>query len=97
MVRVTHRILRFFEHESCGKCTPCREGTGWLEKMLRRIESGDGRADDLQRLQEIADAIEGTTFCPLGDGAAIVVSAMLKHFRYEFVDHIEGRGCARRS
>jgi NADH-quinone oxidoreductase subunit F len=93
MVKVTHRALRFFVHESCGKCVPCREGTGWLEKILARIESGTGTMDDLELLEDIAAGIRGKTFCPLGDSAADVVSAMIKHFRHEFVEHIASGGC----
>jgi NADH-quinone oxidoreductase subunit F len=92
MVRVCMRIARFFEHESCGKCTPCREGTGWMSEVLHRIEHGRGQADDLDLLLEVAGNIAGKTFCPLGDSAALVVRNFIGHFREEFEDHInEGR------
>ena len=93
MVKVTHRALKFFEHESCGKCVPCREGTEWLRKILERIENGRGRAGDVELLHDVADNISGKTFCPLGDGAAGVVSGMLKHFRSEFEEHVKERKC----
>ena len=93
MVKVTHRALKFFEHESCGKCVPCREGTEWLRKILERIENGRGRAGDVELLQDVAGNISGKTFCPLGDGAAGVVSGMLKHFRSEFEEHVKNRKC----
>ena len=93
MVKVTHRALKFFEHESCGKCVPCREGTEWLRKILERIENGRGRAGDVELLHDVAGNISGKTFCPLGDGAAGVVNGMLKHFRSEFEEHIKERKC----
>jgi len=93
MVKVTYRALKFFEHESCGKCVPCREGTEWLRKILERIEHGSGREEDIDLLTEVAGIMSGRTFCPLGDGAAGVVVAMLKHFRNEFEDHIKSKKC----
>jgi NADH-quinone oxidoreductase subunit F len=93
MVRVTHRALRFFEHESCGKCVPCREGTEWLRKILERIENGHGREGDVELLSDVAGNISGKTFCPLGDGAAGVVTGMLKHFRNEFEEHVSTGKC----
>ncbi len=95
MVKVTYRALKFFEHESCGKCTPCREGTEWLRKALGRIESGEGREGDIELLQEISENIMGKTFCPLGDGAAGVVLGMLKHFKGEFEEHIAGKSSSK--
>lgn len=89
MVKVTLRALKFFEHESCGKCVPCREGTGWLRKILERIEYGKGRKGDIELLYDVAETISGRTFCPLGDSAAGVVTAMIKHFRAEFKEHIK--------
>lgn len=94
MVKVAHRALKFFEHESCGKCVPCREGTDWLRKVLERIEAGDGREGDIELLSDIAGIMSGRTFCPLGDGAAGVVMGMIKHFRNEFEEHIKSAGCA---
>ncbi len=93
MVRVTYRALKFFEHESCGKCVPCREGTDWLRKILERIENGRGREGDIALLADIAGNISGKTFCPLGDAAAGVVTGMLKHFRGEFEEHIREGKC----
>ncbi len=89
MVKVAHRAMKFFEHESCGKCIPCREGTSWLEKILQRIEHGKGREEDLGLLSGIAETMSDKTFCPLGDGAACAVQSMLKHFRGEFEEHIK--------
>ncbi len=93
MVKVAHRALKFFEHESCGKCVPCREGTDWLRKVLERIEDGHGREGDIELLSDIAGIMSGRTFCPLGDGAAGVVMGMRKHFRNEFEEHIKNKQC----
>ncbi|MBI5408962.1 MAG: NADH-quinone oxidoreductase subunit NuoF [Nitrospirae bacterium] len=93
MVKVTYRALKFFEHESCGKCVPCREGTDWLRKILERIENGQGREGDIELLSDVAGIMYGKTFCPLGDGAAGVVIGMLKHFRNEFEEHIKNAKC----
>jgi NADH-quinone oxidoreductase subunit F len=93
LVRVCYRALKFFEHESCGKCTPCREGTGWLRKVLGRIENGEGVEGDIDLLLTISTNILGKTFCPLGDGAASVVQNFLKYFRSEFEDHIRAKAC----
>ncbi len=93
MVRVAYRALKFFEHESCGKCVPCREGTDWLRKILERIEAGNGVEGDIELLSDVAGAMAGKTFCPLGDGAAGVVLAMIKNFRTEFEEHINNKEC----
>ncbi len=93
LVKVCYRALKFFEHESCGKCTPCREGTGWLRRILGRIEGGEGMDGDVDLLLAIAGNIIGKTFCPLGDGAASVVQNFIKHFRPEFEAHIKNKGC----
>ncbi len=93
MVKVALRIMKFFEHESCGKCTPCREGTEWLRKILERIEQGNGRKEDLNLLSEISMNISGKSFCSLGDGAAGAVLGMLRHFRDEFEEHVEDGKC----
>jgi NADH-quinone oxidoreductase subunit F len=93
MVRVARRAAHFYEVESCGKCVPCREGTGWLEKVLSRIENGNAEMKDLDLLQDISDAIYGNCFCPLGDSAAEVVSAIFKHFRGEFEAHVKNGVC----
>lgn len=94
LVRVCYRSLRFFEHESCGKCTPCREGTGWLRNILERIENGEGNEDDIDLMLSVADHIVGKTFCPLGDRAASVVQSFIKEFRSEFEEHIKGATCS---
>ena len=89
MVQVLRRISRFYYSESCGQCTPCREGTGWLYRMLTRIVQGQGRAQDLDLLESVAGRIEGRTICALGDAAAWPVQGMLRHFRHEFEHYIE--------
>jgi NADH-quinone oxidoreductase subunit F len=94
MVRSLLRLSYFYQHESCGQCTPCREGTGWLWRMVDRIEHGAGRMDDIELLNSVADNIQGRTICALGDAAAMPVRAMIKHFRNEFVHHIEHKTCA---
>jgi NADH-quinone oxidoreductase subunit F len=93
LVKVAQRAMYFFEHESCGKCTPCREGTGWLRNILERMESGMGRSGDIELLLEVASNISGKTFCPLGDGAAGMVLSFIKHFSSEFDYHIEHKKC----
>lgn len=93
LVKVCYRAMKFFEHESCGKCTPCREGTGWLRPILERIEKGKGCKEDIDALTDIAGNIAGKTFCPLGDGAASVVQNFIKHFRREFEEHIHDGKC----
>ncbi len=89
MVRVLQRISRFYFSESCGQCTPCREGTGWLYRMLTRIVEGRGRPEDLQRLDDVAAKIEGRTICALGDAAAMPVRSFVKHYRHEFEHYIQ--------
>ncbi len=84
MVSVLERISYFYYVESCGQCTPCREGTGWLYRMLNRIRCGDGLPSDIDQLKSVADRIEGRTICALGDAAAWPVQSFLKHFRHEF-------------
>ena len=92
MVRMLRRISRFYMAESCGQCTPCREGTGWLYRVLTRITEGKGRADDLTMLVEVANKIEGHTICALGDAAAWPVQSFIKHYRHEFQYMIEHEG-----
>jgi NADH-quinone oxidoreductase subunit F len=92
MVRVLRRISRFYYAESCGQCTPCREGTGWLYRVLTRITEGKGAKADLDMLVDVANKIEGHTICALGDAAAWPVQSFLKHFRHEFEYMIENRG-----
>ncbi len=93
MVKSLLRLSYFYQHESCGQCTPCREGTGWLWRMVNRIEHGEGRADDIALLDSVAESIKGRTICALGDAAAMPVQGMLKHFRHEFVHHVEHKTC----
>ena len=89
MVSMLRRIARFYYAESCGQCTPCREGTGWLYRLLVRIENGEGRSEDLDLLVDVANNIEGRTICALGDAAAWPVQSFIKHFREEFQYHID--------
>ena len=89
MVSMLRRISRFYYAESCGQCTPCREGTGWLYRLLVRIENGEGRQEDLGLLVDVANNIEGRTICALGDAAAWPVQSFIKHFRDEFQYHID--------
>jgi NADH-quinone oxidoreductase subunit F len=89
MVNSLLRLSYFYMHESCGQCTPCREGTGWLYRMVERIAHGQGRKEDIDLLNSVADNIQGRTICALGDAAAMPVRAMIKHFRDEFIYLIE--------
>ena len=89
IVRNTYNFSRFYHHESCGQCSPCREGTSWMESVLHRIENGEGRMKDIDLLVSIAGKIEGNTICPLGDAAAWPVAAAIRHFRHEFEFHVE--------
>ena len=84
MVRLAQVIQRFYHHESCGQCTPCREGMGWMERILNRIVAGGGRPDDIDRLYQISEANDGTTICSLGDSAGYACTAILDHYRNEF-------------
>ncbi len=93
MVKVLQRISRFYFSESCGQCTPCREGTGWLYRMLCRIVEGKGTLEDIDRLDEVAHKIEGRTICALGDAAAMPVWSFIQNFREEFVHYVEN-GCS---
>ncbi|MGE8291293.1 NADH-quinone oxidoreductase subunit NuoF [Sphingobacterium detergens] len=88
VVRNTWNFARFYHHESCGQCSPCREGTGWMEKVLHKIESGHGSMSDIDLLWDVQRKIEGNTICPLGDAAAWPVAAAIRHFRDEFEWHI---------
>jgi NADH-quinone oxidoreductase subunit F len=88
VVRHTLTLARFYRHESCGQCSPCREGTGWMEKILKNIEYGKGRMSDIDLLWDIQRRIEGNTICPLGDAAAWPVAAAIRHFRDEFEWHV---------
>jgi NADH-quinone oxidoreductase subunit F len=93
MVRALEVISRFYHHESCGQCTPCREGTGWLHKVLRRLEAGTGREADLQLLVDISDNMMGNTVCVLADAAAMPVKSFVSKFRDEFVEHVRLGRC----
>jgi len=94
-------VVRFFSHESCGQCTPCREGTTWQEQVLRRIEAGSGRLVDADLLLDIADNISPglawppkmTTICPLGPSAVSPITSILKYFKDEVMQHISSGGC----
>lgn len=97
IVRNTWNFSRFYHHESCGQCSPCREGTGWMEKVLHRIEHGHGSMRDIELLVDVARKIEGNTICPLGDAAAWPVASAIRHFRDEFEWHITNPDEATRS
>lgn len=88
IVRNTWNFSRFYHHESCGQCSPCREGTGWMERVLHRLEKGEGNMSDIDLLVDVAKKIEGNTICPLGDAAAWPVAAAIRHFRHEFEYHV---------
>ena len=88
VVRNTYSLARFYRHESCGQCSPCREGTGWMEKVLLRLENGEGKISDIDLLWDIQSKIEGNTICPLGDAASWPVAAAIRHFRDEFEWHV---------
>jgi NADH-quinone oxidoreductase subunit F len=93
MVKSLLRLAYFYFEESCGQCTPCREGTGWLWRIVNRIENGEGRNEDLDLLNSLADNIQGRTICALGDAAAMPVRAFIKHYRDEFQYHIDNKRC----
>jgi len=89
IVRNTWNFTRFYHHESCGQCSPCREGTGWMERVLHNIEYGHGSMEDIELLWDIQSKIEGNTICPLGDAAAWPVASAIRHFRHEFEYHVK--------
>jgi NADH-quinone oxidoreductase subunit F len=93
MVKSLLRLSYFYYEESCGQCTPCREGTGWLWRLVDRIEHGKGRQEDLDLLYSVADNIQGRTICALGDAAAMPVKSFVTHFRHEFQYHVDHRQC----
>ena len=93
MVRMAERISRFYYKESCGQCTPCREGTGWMYRVVRRIEAGGGERGQLDMLLDVANNIEGRTICAFGDAAAWPIQGFLRHYRHEFEYHIERGHC----
>ena len=90
---MVERLAEFYRHESCGKCVPCREGTDWLYKILRRIKHGHGREEDIELLLDICDNIAGKTFCPLGDAALGPVRSSIGLFRKEYLHHIREKRC----
>jgi NADH-quinone oxidoreductase subunit F len=93
IVQLGIRFSEFYEHESCGKCTPCREGTRWLTAILRKMEDGRATQRDLDLLLDVCDRINGKCLCPLGDSDAIIVASYVAKFRDEFIAHIEQGGC----
>ena len=93
VVRVTLRWCEFYQHESCGKCTPCREGSFWVVQLLQRLEAGEGREADLEKLLDICDNITGRAFCALGDSIQAPVASSIKYFRDEYIEHLRHGGC----
>ena len=93
MVKYAQRIMMFYQHESCGWCIPCREGTDWLKKTLTRFHAGGGVKKDIDNIQYLAENMLGRTFCPLGDAAAMPIISIVKKFRQEFEDHLDGKPC----
>ena len=91
-MRAIARLSKFYAHESCGQCTPCREGTGWLNRLVRRILAGEGKKSDIDLLVDVANRIEGHTICALGDAAAWPVQSFVRHFRHEFEYMVEHGG-----
>lgn len=94
MVRALARISKFYMHESCGQCTPCREGTGWIYRLVQKIEDGNGTQRDIDELGRVAKQIEGRTICAFGEAAAWPVGGFLKHYYHEFVDHVKNGRCS---
>ena len=93
MVKALARLSHFYHEESCGQCTPCREGTGWLSRVMHRIEHGEGKQEDIDLLDNVAGNIMGRTICALGEAAAMPVKGFLKHYRDEFQYHIDHKKC----
>jgi NADH-quinone oxidoreductase subunit F len=93
MVRALARIAKFYAEESCGQCTPCREGTSWMEGIIEKIEHGHGTAEDVAKLEQVAGSVMGNTICALGDAAAMPVLSFVKKFKAEFLRHVEQRRC----
>src|SRR5476651_2514375 len=88
IVKVLTRIAHFYKEESCGQCTPCREGTGWLWRMMMRIANGEGRPEDIDKLENLTYQIEGHTICALGDAAAWPVQGLIRHFKDTMLDRL---------
>lgn len=95
MVKALTILMRFYHHESCGQCTPCREGGGWIYKLLKKLESGDGRPEYLDLIYSVAESVMGRTLCPFGDAFAMPVQSFIKKFRDEFMEHAKGRTCTK--
>ncbi|MBI2390247.1 MAG: NADH-quinone oxidoreductase subunit NuoF [Deltaproteobacteria bacterium] len=93
MVRAAHNLARFYKHESCGQCTPCREGTGWIERIFEKIETGHGDLGELNEVSDIASNIIGNTICAFGDGAALPMLGFVRKFRKEFEQHVKDKRC----
>jgi NADH-quinone oxidoreductase subunit F len=93
VIRAVLRWMEFYEHESCGKCTPCREGTYWTVQVLDSLEHGQGSEADLDKLLDICDNILGRSFCPFGDGAISPIVSSIKYFRDEFIEHVKRGSC----
>ena len=93
VVRAVLRWSEFYEHESCGKCTPCREGTYWLVQIIQDLENGKGTEADLEKLLDLCDNIMGRSFCALGDGATSPITSSIKYFRDEYIAHVTNQGC----
>jgi NADH-quinone oxidoreductase subunit F len=92
-VWVLLKLIHFYRHESCGKCTPCREGTGWLEQIIRRVEHGQGQPGDLELIEELCGNILGRTICPLGDAAVMPIQSALRLYRDEWQYHLDNNKC----
>jgi len=93
IVKFALRVIQFYQHESCGWCIPCREGTDWLRKTLTRFHAGGGEQKDIDNLKYLAENMLGRTFCPLGDAAAMPVISYVEKFREEFEAHLNGKPC----
>lgn len=93
IVWVIKKLIHFYRHESCGKCTPCREGTGWLEQVINRIEAGQGKPGDIETIEDVCGNILGRTVCPLGDAAVMPIQSAIKHWRDEWQYHIDNHKC----
>ena len=93
MVEFALRTMQFYQHESCGWCIPCREGTDWLKKSLTRLHAGGAVDKDIDNIKYLAENMLGRTFCPLGDAAAMPTIGFVQKFRKEFEDHLDGKGC----
>ena len=93
MVRTCLRFIEFFHHESCGQCTPCREGCGWVAKIVHRIEHGTASREDIDLVLSVAENIGGNTICALGDAASMMTRPMVQKFRDEWIAHYDEKGC----